>query len=154
MNTSNKKQRIKITKNGPYLVSGDVPLQKEIIGCDDEGNSVEWIKGEPYPPDKKNCSLCRCGRSNRKPYCDGTHSKVGFDGTETAPFSEYDLRAEIIKGPELTLQDDRSLCAGLRFCHNKKGRVWDLTEFSENAENKKEAISQACKCLSGRLVAR
>jgi CDGSH-type Zn-finger protein len=141
-----------VAKDGPYLVSGNVPLQKEIIKSDDEGNSIDWSEGEKMP-EKETCGLCRCGESKAKPYCDGTHAKIKFNGTETAPLSGFDERAEVTKGAELSLQDDRTLCAGLRFCHNQKGRVWDLTENSGDPDNKKEAINQSCKCLSGRLAA-
>ena len=153
MNKPNSKQKIKVAKDGPYLVSGNVPLQKEIIASDDAGNSVDWSKGEKMP-EKEMCGLCRCGESKAKPYCDGTHAKIKFDGTETAPLTGFDERAEVTSGPELSLQDDRTLCAGLRFCHNKKGRVWDLTENSGDPDNKKEAVNQTCKCLSGRLAVR
>lgn len=151
MSKLNSKQKIKVTKDGPYLVSGNLPLQKEIIKSDEAGNSIDWTKGEKMP-EKETFGLCRCGESKAKPYCDGTHAKIKFDGTETAPLEGFDERAELTRGPELLLQDDRTLCAGLRFCHNKKGRVWDLAENSDNPENKKEAISQTCKCLSGRLA--
>lgn len=68
--------KVKITKDGPYAVSGGLPLQKEIIGTDKDGNSVEWKKGAKYP-DKNTYELCRCGRSGTKPYCDNTHLKIG-----------------------------------------------------------------------------
>ena len=148
---TNPKQKIKVAKDGPYLVSGNVPLQKEIIKSDEAGNSIDWAKGGKMP-EKETCGLCRCGESKAKPYCDGTHAKIKFNGTETAPLSGYDQRAEVTQGPEISLQDDRALCAGLRFCHNKKGRAWDLTENSDNIESKNEAIAQTCKCLSGRLA--
>jgi CDGSH-type Zn-finger protein len=151
MNKLNPKQKIKVAKEGPYLVSGNIPLQKEIIKSDEAGNSINWTKGEELPK-KEVCGLCRCGESKAKPYCDGTHAKINFDGTETAPLEGFDGRAEVTQGPEISLQDDRTLCAGLRFCHNQKGRVWDLTQESGDSENKKEAINQACKCLSGRLA--
>ena len=38
--------RIKVSENGPYLVEGGVPLGKQIIGTNDEGESVQWIEGE------------------------------------------------------------------------------------------------------------
>ena len=62
---------IKIKKNGPYLVDGDVVL------TDHEGNPVPTTLGKPF-------SLCRCGASTKKPFCDGTHSRIGFKGAEEA----------------------------------------------------------------------
>jgi len=144
-------KKIKITKNGPYLVSGKLPLKKEIIELDDEGNSVGWQDGEKYPQ-QETCGLCRCGESKTKPYCDGTHNNINFDGTETASRKKYIAQAEKISGSEIELTDVPELCAFVRFCHNKKGDVWDLTENSGNTESKKEAIRQACNCSSGRLV--
>lgn len=55
---------IKIRENGPYLVEGEFTL------VDANGNEV--------PLQKR--ALCRCGGSTMKPFCDGTHSKIGFQG--------------------------------------------------------------------------
>ena len=151
-NSEKNKPKVTISKNGPYLVSGNLPLEKEIIVSDDEGNSVDWKKGKKYP-DKENYSLCRCGHSKNMPYCDGTHLKISFDGTESASREEYLNGAGKIEGPELELTDKEELCALVRFCHNKKGNVWQLTEDSGDPECKKEAIRQACNCFAGRLVA-
>ncbi len=63
--------RITVSKNGSLKVEGDVPLY------DHEGNAVETREGRPY-------YLCRCGGSTNKPFCDGTHSKIGFLGAEAA----------------------------------------------------------------------
>jgi CDGSH-type Zn-finger protein len=54
---------------GPYLVTGKVNL------LDANGNKVET--GEKF-------ALCRCGASTNKPFCDGTHSKVGFEAAAAA----------------------------------------------------------------------
>ena len=78
-----KKAKIVISKNGPYLVSGGLPLGKEIAEVGDEGEPERWVKGEKCPAQEK-YALCRCGRSERHPFCDGTHAEVGFDGTERA----------------------------------------------------------------------
>jgi CDGSH-type Zn-finger protein len=59
---------IKIRDNGPYLIEGDVTL------VDANGTAV--------PMTKK--ALCRCGGSTTKPFCDGTHSKIGFQGAIAA----------------------------------------------------------------------
>ena len=61
---------IRALKNGPYLVKGAV----EII--DPAGNKV--------PTEKDNIALCRCGASATKPFCDGTHSRIGFQAAEAA----------------------------------------------------------------------
>jgi CDGSH-type Zn-finger protein len=59
---------IKIRENGPYLVDGEFTL------VDHNGNEVPIVKR----------ALCRCGGSTMKPFCDGTHSKIGFQGANAA----------------------------------------------------------------------
>jgi CDGSH-type Zn-finger protein len=76
-----KKGRIKIIKDGPYLVSGNVSLATAIVKADDEGTPVQWEIGPPYP-DKETYALCRCGQSKDKPFCDGTHVTIGFKADE------------------------------------------------------------------------
>jgi CDGSH-type Zn-finger protein len=143
--------KVSIKKDGPYLVSGGFPLKKEIIVSDEQGYSVGWKEGENFPK-KESYALCRCGKSKNMPYCDGTHGKINFDGTETASREDYIKQAQKIDGPDFILTDVQELCSLGRFCHNKKGNVWDLTRGSDNLGNKKEAIEQACNCPSGRLV--
>jgi CDGSH-type Zn-finger protein len=143
--------KIEIAKNGPYKVSGKIPLAKELIVADNEGNSVEWGKGQKYP-DKENYSLCRCGQTKTPPFCDGSHIACHFDGTETASKKSYAKSAELISGPELVLSDVPELCVRARFCHNKDGNVWNLTKNSDYPKAKKIAIEQACNCPAGRLV--
>jgi CDGSH-type Zn-finger protein len=144
--------KIKIAENGPYLVSGSLPLRKEIIAVDENGDSAEWKKGKDYPEQEK-YALCRCGHSKNKPFCDGSHTGAGFDGTETASKEKYSDQCEKISGPELDLADVPDLCARARFCHNKFNDVWNNTQASDDPDLKKTAIKQACNCPSGRLVA-
>jgi 3-phenylpropionate/trans-cinnamate dioxygenase ferredoxin subunit len=63
---------IKVRQNGPYLV--DVPEDVTLI---------DW-NGQEYTIPKRPFVLCRCGASTNKPFCDGTHSKVGFQAAEAA----------------------------------------------------------------------
>ncbi len=67
---------IKITakKNGPFRVEGDLSQVKLV---DADGNAYD-LTGKP------GVSLCRCGGSVNKPFCDGTHSKIGFQAAEAA----------------------------------------------------------------------
>ncbi len=147
-----KKQKIVISKNGPYVVSGNIPLKKVAIVADENGDSVDYKKEKDYLGKDSYC-LCRCGRSSNPPYCDTTHIDINFQGKEVADREKYIDSAKKIEGPKLKLTDKESLCALTRFCHNKKGDTWNLTESSDKEDNKKEAIRQACKCTSGRLVA-
>jgi CDGSH-type Zn-finger protein len=57
-------------ENGPYLVNGPVT----VLDAD----------GSKYQVDRSTIALCRCGGSTSKPFCDGTHSKIGFAAAERA----------------------------------------------------------------------
>ena len=78
-----KKGKIVVSNDGPYLVSGGLPLAIEISAVGEEGEPERWVKGKQYPPQEK-YALCRCGQSENHPFCDGAHARVGFDGTEQA----------------------------------------------------------------------
>lgn len=62
---------IRLRKNGPYVVEGD------------DAQVVDW-NGAPYKVERRPVALCRCGASTTKPFCDGTHSKQGFQAAEAA----------------------------------------------------------------------
>jgi CDGSH-type Zn-finger protein len=66
---------ILVKQNGPYRVTAE---PGELIITDHDGNPI------PLPQGKPTISLCRCGASTTKPFCDGTHSKIGFKGAEEA----------------------------------------------------------------------
>ncbi|MCL5970308.1 MAG: CDGSH iron-sulfur domain-containing protein [Patescibacteria group bacterium] len=143
-------KKIVVTKNGPYLVSGSLPLIKEIAVVGEEGEPEKWVKGKKYPK-QKNYALCRCGKSKNKPFCDGNHIKEGFKGEDAAPKETYLNQAEKISGPDLVLTDAPIYCAGARFCH-LSGGTWNNVKNSDNPKAKKIAIQTACNCPSGRLV--
>jgi CDGSH-type Zn-finger protein len=62
---------IKVRQNGPYKVEGD------------DVKVVDW-NGNEYKIDGRPIALCRCGASQLKPLCDGTHSRIGFAAAEAA----------------------------------------------------------------------
>jgi len=142
---------VKIAKNGPYLVSGSLPLGKETIGANAEGESVKWKPGEKFPAQAQ-YALCRCGKSANKPFCDGTHGKVAFDGSETASRASYREQAKVMQGPTMALTDVESLCAFARFC-DPNGQVWKLVNETEDPAARKNFVRETCDCPSGRLVA-
>jgi CDGSH-type Zn-finger protein len=58
---------VKVSKNGPYMLTGFVALK------DDMGSK---------PESKEHCTLCRCGESSNRPFCDGTHRDINFDDSK------------------------------------------------------------------------
>lgn len=142
---------VKISRNGPYLVSGNLPLTTEVIGTNAEGDSIEWKAGTKFPAPAQ-YALCRCGQSATKPFCDGTHAKVAFDGTETASRKPYLDQAKVMKGPAMSLTDAEGLCAFARFC-DPKGQVWNLVNQTDDPAARRTFVQEACDCPSGRLVA-
>lgn len=145
---SEKKCKIKVSKDGPYIVSGNVPLSEKIITP--KGKTYEYKDGRNFPVAEK-YALCRCGQSESHPFCDGSHIKAGFNGTERASQESYEKRAELLKGPELDLMDD-GRCVFARFCHREDGKVWGLVENSDVPKLREEAIKGAGDCPSGRLT--
>jgi CDGSH-type Zn-finger protein len=152
MPNSKTKARVVVSKNGPYLVTGELPIAEQIIGTDAEGSSESWKQGKSYKT-QESCALCRCGQSSNKPFCDGTHSRVGFDGTETASRALYEEQATVQEGPSnLALMDAENLCAFARFC-DPHGQVWNQIEHTDEPEVRKTFLRQVGNCPSGRLVA-
>jgi CDGSH-type Zn-finger protein len=141
--------RIKVTKSGPYIVTGSVPLLEYEIVVDEEGCSVEWRDIKKYPLQVE-YALCRCGNSGNKPFCDKSHL-WGFDYNETASKQPYLEQAERIEGPDLSLTDAEDLCSFARFC-DRAGGIWDLTLQSNEPGARQIAIKEAGNCPSGRLV--
>jgi CDGSH-type Zn-finger protein len=78
---------IKVRHNGPYKVTGPIRL------IDADGNEFE------LPDDGKPIALCRCGGSKTKPFCDKTHSEIGFQAAERA-VAEADADAAAGSDPE------------------------------------------------------
>jgi len=55
---------ITVLKNGPILIESVEP--------------ISLVQSDGIVVEVKKCYLCRCGESQRKPYCDGTHKKIDF----------------------------------------------------------------------------
>jgi CDGSH-type Zn-finger protein len=70
--------KITVLDNGPYLVKGPVVL------LDADGNE--------FLTERATVALCRCGGSQNKPFCDGTHSKIGFRAAERAVREVQEVR--------------------------------------------------------------
>lgn len=71
---------IEVRQNGPYRVYGEFKL------VDHEGTPIPIPeeRRKTTPEGRTRISLCRCGASVVKPFCDGTHSRIGFIAAEAA----------------------------------------------------------------------
>ncbi|HEY3272710.1 MAG TPA: CDGSH iron-sulfur domain-containing protein, partial [Methanocella sp.] len=148
-----RRGKISITKDGPYVVTGGLPLVKEIIVNDDnEGCPTAWAPGQKYP-DRETYTLCRCGESSHKPFCDGTHAKVGFDGTENAGRRNKPEPAETIAGKDIALLDLENFCARARFCQQGRG-IRQIVASQKDEKGRARAEKIVGQCPAGRLVIR
>ena len=153
MTDNNDDRKIKVSIDGPYKVSGSIPLLDMTLETDEQGLSVRWKNGKHYPI-QESYELCRCGHSKDKPFCDGTHCDILFDGEETASREPVIVHAEpVTVGPEFDLIDIPVLCASARFC-DRAGGAWDNTRAADEPEARKIAIQEVADCPAGRLLLR
>jgi CDGSH-type Zn-finger protein len=144
-----RQKSIRIIPNGPLRVSG-APLYRLKPGHDAAGRPVRWNRGASVDsPDA--FSLCRCGESANKPFCDGTHKSNGFTGTETADRAPTSTRREKYAGPEIVMTDDKTLCCHAGFCVREHAKAWTLVETASDMESRETLIGMIENCPTGRL---
>ena len=142
------KAKIKIVKDGPYMVSGKPKITERFIAPNEEGASWTYQEGKDFATNDS-VALCRCGKSKNKPFCDGAHTK-GFVGTCTASTEPIVNAAKVYKGPNYTLLDNEAYCAFARFCDAFE-RVWNLVRQGTDRADKL-AIRETLNCPAGRLM--
>jgi len=141
--------RIRVSNNGPYLVSGGPQLTTRTPVLGEHGDAVAWTEGT-VRKSSATYVLCRCGQSRNKPFCDGSHQKVGFDGTCTADRAPSAERRKVYAGVGIVMTDDESLCAGYAFC-DPHGSVWREIADTADPAIRKRVERQIADCPSGRL---
>jgi CDGSH-type Zn-finger protein len=128
---------IECSPNGPYLVRN---LQ-----------SLRNSKGESIPT-KPVIALCRCGGSAKKPFCDGTHSKLGFSSQKVSDGTR-DKRQDYV-GKGITIHDNRSICSHAGFCTDRLASVFRLKTkpwIDPDGAQVEEIIEAVKRCPSGAL---
>jgi CDGSH-type Zn-finger protein len=149
--------RIRITGEGPYLVSGGPVLTRRWATESPEGEPLEWdpvgVAGVDYATEPE-FALCRCGQSANKPFCDDTHVVAAFDPTLTADRAPGASRRTAQEAAGLILTDDGTLCADAGFCGTTLTNVWRMMEDPADPEVRGRIGRMAGHCPSGRLVLR
>ncbi|MEY9864275.1 CDGSH-type Zn-finger protein/truncated hemoglobin YjbI [Catenulispora sp. GAS73] len=128
---------VDVAENGPYLVTNLERLS-------------DWL-GLPLPV-RPQMALCRCGGSENKPYCDGTHAVNGF--TDAKDPNRTADRLDTYEGVEVTIQDNRGVCAHSGFCTDRLASVFHVNEepFITPSGGRVDDIVRAVRsCPSGAL---
>jgi CDGSH-type Zn-finger protein len=142
-------QKIQVTENGPYLVEGKVPLVRKTQISSEHGEPMTWKKTTELDLEES-YELCRCGGSDNKPYCDGTHAMVKFDGIEEAATNTYDERKTIHLGSTgIVIKRDYSICAQSGFCGNRLANIKKLAEQTDDSIVRAQVIAMIERCPSG-----
>lgn len=146
-------KKIKVKLNGPYKVSGNIPLVHKTQIVSEYFEPLTWKKDGEIDVDPEEYELCRCGKSENKPFCDGSHRRVGFDGTEradTGGTTAYQVRLQ--SGSTLSVIMDTSLCMLSGFCGMRDTGIADLVENSSDTQARSLAIAMVERCPSGSLT--
>lgn len=142
---ADEKPTIDVLESAPFLVKG---LEKL---TDSEGRPVEFPEAAK---EKGVLALCRCGQSEDKPFCDGTHKEIGFSGKRER---SGEGEAREFAGEEITIVDDAGSCCHAGECVDGAGAVffsWQGDErIPEPDKDTREAIIAAIRnCPSGALA--
>ena len=143
-------KKITVRPNGPYIVRGGIPLVRKTPVMSEHGEPLAWKKGDVISTGET-YRLCRCGQSSTKPFCDGTHTMVGFDGDETADTSPIADRAVDHEGERIIVKDDRSLCMHAGFCGNRVTNIWKMVKETRDSQVRAELMAMVERCPSGAL---
>ncbi|MCG8605628.1 CDGSH iron-sulfur domain-containing protein [bacterium] len=133
---SEDKPSITSKPDGPYLV-------KALKNFANQKGSIET---------KETMALCRCGGSANKPFCDGTHSKIGFSSAKLE--GRVGDKRENYEGKKITIHDNRGICAHAGRCTDGLATVFRLNEepwIHPVAASADEIIATIQKCPSGAL---
>jgi len=149
MPEDDSKVYVKVAKHGPYLVYGSPPCVQRLIERDEDGKSRSYREGKEFELSDP-AALCRCGASQNKPFCDGSHKTADVNLEETASFEPALDGAEIISGPRDDLGDNKSLCVHAGFC-SVDGSAWNLVK-EDGDEPHRVLKSITNHCPGGRLM--
>ncbi len=138
-----EKPKIAGLPNGPYYLLNDMTPKVVPNIQNSKGESCTTVAG---------VALCRCGGSNNKPFCDGTHGKNGFTDRKLTD-GALDKRTDYV-GKKITIHDNRGICAHAGYCTDNLASVFKMkTEpwIDPDGAAVEEIIETIKKCPSGAL---
>ncbi|MGW5154812.1 ferritin-like domain-containing protein [Nonomuraea wenchangensis] len=142
-------QRIVVLRDGPYVVYGRVPLRrKRKIVSAEQKNALTWKTGEPLETEET-YALCRCGRSGAKPFCDGTHAVIDFDGTEAAPMRPYQELQHVHDGVGISARRVGELCVHAAFCIGRTRPIAKMLDDTADSDVRSAVMGRIDHCPSG-----
>lgn len=142
---------IEVTRHGPYEVTGNVPVVPKTPVRSERGEPLTWKSEAPLDHDQS-YDLCRCGQSANKPFCDGSHAFVGFDGTENAPTEPSSDRARRHVRTGITIVHDKQLCVHSGFCANQVTDWYKMSKEAEDPIVRGHLMGMVEHCPSGALA--
>ena len=148
---TNNEPKIIVTRRGPYSVEGGIPLVRKEPVVSEHGEPLTWRKGEVLNTGKF-YTLCGCGESGTKPFCDGSHADSNFQHKAPGNTEPIDRNPQTYHGTGLVVEDDRSLCIHAGFCGNQATNVWRLVSKSSDTQIRAQIISMIERCPSGALT--
>ncbi len=134
----NRQPTIQPVADGPYVV-------KDLEQLSSRKGALET---------KPTVALCRCGESANKPFCDGTHAKIGFSSAKLD--GRVEDRRESYPGDGVTIHDNRGICAHAGYCTDGLPAVFRLRQepfIDAGGARVEEILATVSKCPSGALAA-
>jgi CDGSH-type Zn-finger protein len=135
--------KIACLPKGPYYLLNDVRADPVPNLRRASGESCATVRG---------VALCRCGGSKNKPFCDGTHSVIGFKDANTADPAKNERKAYM--GRRITIYDNRALCAHVGYCTDELKSVFrhhDTPWIDPDGADAERIVRQVERCPSGAL---
>jgi CDGSH-type Zn-finger protein len=147
--------KIRVIKNGPYRVTGNIPLARLKQVMSDKSEPLSWQELSPREPEGESYELCRCGLSENLPFCDGKHARVGFDGTETARTDGSTQRSMTYRAKDgFNVTKILPLCMAAGFCVRVDTAIDELVELGKDKDERQTAMKMVEDCPAGSLIYR
>jgi CDGSH-type Zn-finger protein len=142
-------RRVLVLPDGPYVVFGGVPLSRMLkVTAPENDDSLAWHRTEALETEEV-YALCRCGRSGSKPFCDGSHARTGFVGTETAKIGSYESRMWRTEGAGISVRRVGSLCMHAAFCVGRQKQLDDWLPDTGDTDARAHVMWMIDRCPSG-----